>query len=143
MPPRVKDSGRGKAAWIGGCLPETVAEIDQAWPVATAHPQPWDLGELSWWLHLAGEHRPAPIPLASPFMLMMAAEHRAAAEEWRALGCPLWQAYALARSPQSPDAQECLDILGQLGAPAVRRAVLRDRHSHALRVPRGARPAKT
>ena len=76
-------------------------------------------------------------------MLMMAAKHRAAAEEWRALGCPLWQAYALARSPQSQDAQECLDILGQLGAPAVRRAVLRDRHSHALRVPHGARPAKT
>src|SRR5262249_59245903 len=92
-------AGRSEAAWIAGRLPDIVAEIDQAWPVAVVHPGPWDLGELSWWLHVAGEHRQAPIPLARPFALMLAGEHSAAAEEWRALGCPLWQAHALARSP--------------------------------------------
>jgi DNA-binding CsgD family transcriptional regulator len=59
-----------------------------------------------------------------------------------AVGCPLWSAYALARSPHLPDAQECLDILDRLGAQAVRRAVLRDRHAHGLPVPRGPRPAR-
>ena len=38
-------------------------------------------------------------------------------------------------------AQECLEILDGLGAPAVRHAVLRDRHARRLAVPRGPRPA--
>jgi DNA-binding CsgD family transcriptional regulator/Tfp pilus assembly protein PilF len=134
-------AARAEAVWIAGRLADITAEIDRAWPAAIAHPQPWDLGELSWWLHVAGEHRQVPIPLARPFALMLAGEHRAAADGWRALGCPLWSAYALARSPQPRDAQECLDILDRLGAPAVRRAVLRDRHADGLPVPRGPRPA--
>jgi hypothetical protein len=73
---------------------------------------------------------------------MLAGEHRAAAEQWQALGCPLWQAYALARSPHARDAQECLDILNQIGLPAVRRAVLRDRRSHGLRAPRSTGPRR-
>ena len=134
-------AARAEAAWIAGRLPDITAEVDRAWPAAMAHSLPWDLGELSWWLHVAGDHRQAPISLAPPFALMLAGEHRAAADKWRALGCPLWQAYALARSPRMRDAQECLDILGRLGAPAVRRAVLRDRHACGLPVPRGPRPA--
>jgi class 3 adenylate cyclase/DNA-binding CsgD family transcriptional regulator len=132
---------RAEAAWIAGRLSDIAAEVDQAWPAAVAHPRPWELGGLSWWLHAAGDHRQAPIPLAQPFALMLAGEHRAAAEQWRALGCPLWQAYALSRSPQLQDARECLDILDRLGVPAARRAVLRDRHAHCLPVPRGPRPA--
>ena len=58
-----------------------------------------------------------------------------------ALGCPLWSAYALAFSPEIRDAQQCLDVLDKLGAAAVRRAVLRDRHARGLAVPRGPRPA--
>src|SRR5206468_134938 len=83
------------------------------------------LGELSWWLRLAGEHRPASTPLAAPFALMLAGEHRGAAAAWEALGCPLWAAYALALSAETRDAQEGLDILTRLDAPAVRHAVLR------------------
>ena len=63
-----------------------------------------------------------------------------AAAEWEGLGCPLWAAYALAFSPELTDAQRCLDLLGQLDVPAVRHAVLRDRRSRGLAVPRGPRP---
>jgi DNA-binding SARP family transcriptional activator/DNA-binding CsgD family transcriptional regulator/tetratricopeptide (TPR) repeat protein len=134
-------AARAEAAWIAGRLPDIAAEVDRAWTAAVAHPRPWELGELTWWLQVAGEHRQAPIPPARPFALMLAGAHRAAAQEWRVLGCPLWSAYALARSPQVQDAQECLDVLGRLGVPAVRRAVLRDRRAHGLPVPRGPRPA--
>jgi DNA-binding CsgD family transcriptional regulator len=106
-----------------------------------AHPQPWDLGELSWWLYLAGDHRQVSVPLARPFALMLAGEHRAAAAAWEALDFPLWSAYALAFSPEIRDAQQCLDTLDKLGAPAVRQAVLRDRHARGLVVPRGPRTA--
>jgi DNA-binding CsgD family transcriptional regulator/tetratricopeptide (TPR) repeat protein len=134
-------AARAEAAWIAGRAPDLVAGIDRVWPVAVAHPHPWGLGELSWWLHLAGVHRPVSAPLATPFALMLAGEHRDAAAAWEALGCPLWSAYALAFSAETRDAQECLNILGRLDAPAVRHAVLRDRHARGLAVPRGPRPA--
>jgi DNA-binding CsgD family transcriptional regulator len=130
---------RAEAAWIAGRPADLTADIDRAWPFAIAHPEPWELGELSWWLHLAGEHRQAPAPLARPFALMLAGDHRAAAGEWRDLGCPLWSAYALAFSPRLQDVQECLEILDGLGVTAVRHAVLRDRHARGLVVPRGPR----
>jgi DNA-binding CsgD family transcriptional regulator len=132
-------SARAEAVWIAGRQQDIASEADRAWAVAVTRPQAWELGELSWWLHAAGDHRQAPIPLARPFALMLAGEHRAAAQEWRAVGCPVWTAYALAGSPGSRDAQECLEILDELGAPAARRAVLRDRRARGLPVPRGPR----
>ena len=134
-------AARAEAAWIAGRISDVAAEIDRAWGTAVTHPQPWDLGELSWWLRVSGDDRQIPAPVAEPFALMLAGDHRAAAQEWQALGCPLWAAYALAFSPQMRDAQECLDILDRLGAAAVRHAVLRDRHARRLAVPRGPRPA--
>ena len=134
-------AARAEAAWIAGRIQDVAAEIDHAWPATVAHPQPWDLGELSWWLYLAGDHRQVSVPLARPFALMLAGEHRAAAAAWEALDFPLWSAYALAFSPEIRDAQQCLDTLDKLGAPAVRQAVLRDRHARGLVVPRGPRTA--
>jgi DNA-binding CsgD family transcriptional regulator len=134
-------AARAEAAWIAGLGARVVSEADRAWPVTAAHPQPWDLGELCWWLHLAGAQRPAPVPLAAPFALMLAGEHRAAAREWQDRGCPLWSAYALALSPDLRDAQECLDIVGRLGAAAVHQAVLRERRARSLPLPRGPRAA--
>ena len=134
-------AARAEAAWITGRAPDIAAEIDRAWPVAVAHPRPWDRGELSWWLRLAGDDRRIPAPVAEPFALMLTGRQRAAAGEWRDLGCPLWAACALAFSAETRDAQQCLDILGHLGAPAVRPAVLRARHAQGLTVPRGPRPA--
>jgi DNA-binding CsgD family transcriptional regulator/Tfp pilus assembly protein PilF len=133
-------SARAEAAWIAGRTSEVAAEIERAWPAAVVHPQPWDLGELCWWLHLAGEDRPTPAPVARPFALMLAGQYRAAASTWQDLGCPLWSAYALAFSPKIGDAQEGLDIFGGLGASAVHHAVLRARHARGLTVPRGPRP---
>jgi DNA-binding CsgD family transcriptional regulator/tetratricopeptide (TPR) repeat protein len=135
-------AARAEAAWIAGRVPDIAAEIDRVWPIAAAHLQPWDLGQLCWWLYLAGDRRPAPAPVARPFALMLAEQHRAAASAWQDLGCPLWSAYALALSPEPRDAQECLDILGRLGAAAVRHAVLHTRHARGLTVPRGPRPAR-
>ena len=134
-------AARAEAAWIAGRPQDLIAAIDRAWPVAVAHPHTWGLGELGWWLRLAGDDRPVTAPLARPFALMLAGEHRAAAAAWEALGCPLWSAYALAFSPEMRDAQQCLDILDKLGATAVRHAVLRDRHARGLAVPRGPRTA--
>ena len=72
-----------EAAWIAGRPQDLIAAIDRAWPVAVAHPHTWGLGELGWWLRLAGDGGPAIAPLARPFALMLADEHRAAQRRGR------------------------------------------------------------
>jgi DNA-binding CsgD family transcriptional regulator len=132
---------RAEAAWIAGNRELIVAEIDQAWSIAMAHPHPWDLGELSWWLAMAGVSRPTPVPVARPFALMLDGDWLGAAAEWQALGCPLWQALALAGAPELAAARQALELAEAIGAPAFRRAMLADRHARGLPVPRGPRPA--
>jgi DNA-binding CsgD family transcriptional regulator/tetratricopeptide (TPR) repeat protein len=141
-------AARAEAAWLAGRPDEAAAEVDRVWPAVVAHPDPWDAGELRWWRALAGAADPGGPeagaepeggPAAGPFALMLAGEHRAAADRWQELGCPLWSAYALAFSGQPRDVQDCLEILDRLELPAVRAAVLRDRHARGLMVPRGPR----
>jgi DNA-binding CsgD family transcriptional regulator/tetratricopeptide (TPR) repeat protein len=132
-------AARAEAAWIAGKVQDVVAEIDRAWPAAVAQPHPWGLGELCWWLAVAGEPRPSPAPVAAPFGRMLERDWPGAAEEWSRLRCPLWAALALAASPALADGRRALEIIDDLGAPGVRRAVLRDRYAHGLPVPRGPR----
>jgi DNA-binding CsgD family transcriptional regulator len=130
-----------EAAWLAGDGDGVHAAVDQAWAAATARPGRWGLGELSWWLEVAGARRAIPVPAAAPFALMLDGAWERAAAEWQRIGCPLWQALALARSPDLAAARRALDLVDALGAPAVRRAILRDRHAAGLPVPRGPRAA--
>jgi DNA-binding CsgD family transcriptional regulator len=132
---------RAEAAWISGGSDGIIAEIDQAWPTAIAHPQRWELGELSWWLAVAGVRRESPVEVPRPFALMLEGAAREAAAEWDALGCPLWKALALAMSPDVEDGRSAVEIADAVGAPAVRQAILRDRRRRGLPVPRGPRSA--
>jgi len=51
-------AAHAEALWIAGRPGDLVAAVDRAWPVAVEHPHPWGLGQLSWWLRLAGDaHR--------------------------------------------------------------------------------------
>jgi len=132
---------RAEAAWLTGDPERMVAEIDRAWSLSVAHPHPWDLGQLSWWLAMAGIRRPTPVPVARPFAFLLEEVWRAAAEEWQALGCPLWQAMALAGVPELAAARHGLELVRSLGATAVRQAMLANRHARGLPVPRGPRPS--
>lgn len=131
------------AAWIAGNTDEVVTAIDRAWPAAVRHPHAWELGELSWWLAVAGIRRDTLIPVARPFALMLDGAWLAAADEWQRLGCPLWTALALSASPGLTAARREVDIVDTLGAVAVRQAMLAERHSRGLPVPRGPRPASS
>jgi DNA-binding CsgD family transcriptional regulator/tetratricopeptide (TPR) repeat protein len=132
-------AARAEAAWIAGNTDEVVVEIDHAWASAIANPKRWDLGELSWWLAVRGVRRETPVPIAEPFALMLAGAWREAADAWDALDCPLWAAFALSASPDLAAAREALEIVDAIGAPAVRQAMLRDRHVRGLPLPRGPR----
>lgn len=131
---------QAEAAWLDGRTHDLVAAVDRAWSVALQHPNPWDVGELAWWLSVAGERRPA-VAVARPFALMLDGAFSDAAQEWQAIGAPLWAALALGASADLADARDALDLVDGLGAPAVRTALLRDRYERGLPVPRGPRPS--
>jgi DNA-binding CsgD family transcriptional regulator len=132
-------AARAEAAWLAGEPERIVAEVDRAWAAVVAHPQRWQLGELAWWLAVAGDRRPLPVELPRPFALLLAGAWSAAAAAWRELGCPLWCAMALGRGHELDDARLAVQELEALGATAVRDALLRDRHTAGLAVPRGPR----
>jgi DNA-binding CsgD family transcriptional regulator/tetratricopeptide (TPR) repeat protein len=132
-------AARAEAAWLAGRIGEIVPEVDRAWQAANSHPLPWDLGELSWWLQVAGVRRESPVPVTPAFALMLDGRWQAAADEWQALGCPMWAALALSALPELAAARQALELVDGIGAPATRQAILRDRHARGLAVPRGPR----
>ena len=131
-----------EANWLAGLDPPTAA-LDIAWTAAVGHPVAWEIGEIAFWRDLAGLPMNSPIALPEPFALMLDGAPAAAAEAWRALGCPLWRAHALARDPSVEAGRDALVIADELGAPAVRAAFLQLRHNRGLSVPRGPRGAST
>jgi DNA-binding CsgD family transcriptional regulator len=134
-------SARAEAAWTQGRTEAVVDEIEAAWQAELANPEAWEAGELCWWLTLAGAPRDASVPLPRPFALMCEGEFRAAAEAWRELASPLWEARALCASADLDDARAGLDLLAGAGLAATREAALRERHARGLPIPRGPRPS--
>jgi DNA-binding CsgD family transcriptional regulator len=133
--------GWAELAWLEG-RPEAIeAAVDLVWSTAVDHPDGWDLGELSWWLRLAGVRRSPPdqVPVPAPLRLMLEGSWHEAAHEWRVLGVPYWEALSLGRAPDLESARRALELLDGLTVSAVRDAVVRDRHAAGLPVPRAPR----
>jgi predicted ATPase/DNA-binding CsgD family transcriptional regulator len=132
-------AARAEAAWLAGDTDAIGTEIDLAWDSAIAHPDSWELGELSWWLSIADVQRAVPIALAPPFALMIDGAWDEAAAAWDELQCPLWVALCLGSGAELDGARRALEILDGLGATCVRDAVLRRRQALGLRTPRTPR----
>ena len=132
-------AARAEAAWLAGRVPDIPDEVDRAWPAAVALRNPWTLGELSWWLAVAGLHRRTPAPVAAPFALMLDGAWREAARAWNELGCPVWEAMSLGASADLADGRRAAEIAERIGATAVRDALLRSRQAQGIPVPRGPR----
>jgi DNA-binding CsgD family transcriptional regulator/tetratricopeptide (TPR) repeat protein len=133
-------AARAEAAWLTGQTDAIEAAVRIAWDVAVAHPDPWELGELSWWLTRAGVAAASPITVAEPFDLMLAGRWVEAAECWRGLGCPVWTALCLAEQPDLEAGRAAVALTESLGVPAMQAALLRSRHAAGLPMPRGPRP---
>jgi DNA-binding CsgD family transcriptional regulator/tetratricopeptide (TPR) repeat protein len=132
-------TARAETAWLAGDIEGIVTEIDLAWSTAVAHPDPWALGELSWWLSVADVERTVPIALARPFELMLRGGWREAAAAWQDIGCPPWAALCLGLGTELDGVRAALAMLDELRTPVVRDAVLRLRHQRGLPAPRSPR----
>jgi DNA-binding CsgD family transcriptional regulator/tetratricopeptide (TPR) repeat protein len=134
-------AAQAEAAWLSGRPHDCDEALDIAWSAVAAHPVSWQVGEIAYWRAVAGRSAEPSVAVAGPFALMLEQRWLDAAAAWQVLGCPLWQALALARAPDIAAARGALEIVDGLGAPAVRHAIIRDRHAAGLPVPRGPRAA--
>ncbi len=133
-------SARAEAAWLAGRpRAEIAASVTEA-AVAAARSSAWELGELAWWASAGG----APIdldddPVAAPFALMLTGAFAEAALEWERIGAAPWRALCLGLVPDVPAAREGLELATAIDAPALRDALLRERHARGLPLPRPPR----
>ena len=141
---------RAEAAWLQDDAAAARAVVEDALDVAEqagGQAWPWVVGELAFWLwRLGGPDRLAtaglPDGVAAPFVLQMAGAWEAAADRWRALGCPYEAAAALADSDQEPQLRAALTELERLGARPLAAAVARKLRELGVRgLARGPRPA--
>ena len=105
-------------AWTAGKMHIIGAVTDRAWRAALARDNRWDMAELAWWRHCGGIPNPLGGDLPQPFALMLGDQPRAAAADWAARECLVWEALALGQSAESADAKRALSILEGLGATA-------------------------
>jgi DNA-binding CsgD family transcriptional regulator/tetratricopeptide (TPR) repeat protein len=131
-------AARAEHAWLRGDDRRAAEEAAGAFELAAQAAHRWFAGELAVWLRLAGAPVRPPAVMAEPHRLLLAGDWRAAADAWRALGCPYQQALALSCGEEDGALLEALALLDGLGARQAAQRLRRQlrRRGH-LRVPRG------
>ncbi len=126
-------AARAEAAWLAGDDETARAEARAGLKAATAHADPWVVGHLQRWAHLADDPQPAGDPI-TPYHLEIRGDWRSASEAWTDRGCHYDAAIAQLGGDISA-VQAALDIFRRLGArTAARRA------QHCLATLRGRNP---
>jgi DNA-binding CsgD family transcriptional regulator len=138
---------RAEATWLEGDPAPDRAVVEDAIELAErTKSRAWLAGELAFWRwRLGGPDRLStsglPDEVAEPFALQMAGAWDAAADRWRALGCPYEAAAALADSDQESQLRAALAELERLGARPLAAAVARRLRALGVRgLMRGPRP---
>jgi DNA-binding CsgD family transcriptional regulator len=131
-------AARAEYAWLYGEDDRIAEEAARVFEQAVQANHAWFAGELAFWMHLGGAPPPVPAVVAEPWRLLLAGDWGAAADAWRALGCPYHRALALARGDQDGALLEALALLDGLGARQTALRLRRQlRRGGKLRVPRG------
>ena len=91
-------AARAEAAWLSGDPESTLREARTVYPLVLEKRHPWFAGELAYWQWKAGALDRVPRWIAEPYRLQIEGSPVAAAERWRARGCPYEAARALAES---------------------------------------------
>jgi len=127
-----------EAAWLQADAAAVQRVVQTALPQALQGGERWRVGQLLCWQRRAGgDPSPLPAGLPEPCALELAGDALAAAAAWAARGCRYQQALALAAGPQAAQ-QQALQLLDDLGAHAVARAVRSRLRAHGVReLPRG------
>jgi DNA-binding CsgD family transcriptional regulator len=132
---------RAEAAWLDGRQESIAAEIEPALGFQMRHGDPY-ASAVAYWSWRAGLESPlsAAGDEDDPQLLEISGDWAAAADRWRALGCPYETAMARARSDDPEHLREALRSLQTLGARPASSVVTRRLRDLGVRsIPRGPR----
>lgn len=133
---------RVEAAWLVGDNRRAHREAVEAEAALTVGSDPWQDGELAFWVYLAGGSVDANAVTAEPYHLAILGRWGAAARWWEERGCPYELAVTLATGDDPNAIRRAISVLDQLGArPAAAYARRRLRERGVTAVPRGPRPS--
>jgi DNA-binding CsgD family transcriptional regulator len=132
-------AARAEAAWLAGNPGRALEEAQAAYPLALEKRHIWFAGELAYWQWKAGALDDAPDWIAAPYRFQLDGHPRAAADAWRAQGCPYEAARALAEADDEELLLETLAELVALGAGPAAKLVRQTLRERGATVPRGPR----
>jgi DNA-binding CsgD family transcriptional regulator len=132
-------AARAEAMWIIGDVERSADEARAAYELALEKRHLWFAGELAYWQHRAGVLDRWPDWVAEPWRLQLAGSLEAAADAWRARGCPYEAARALAELDDEVPLRAALAELERLGAGPLGRVVRGGLRALGASVPRGPR----
>lgn len=133
---------RAEIAWFAGDYRRSRKETESALGVVRRVGEPWNLGEVSYWLWKNGGLEDAPEEIALPYALQISGDWRGASELWGEIGCPFEAALALAESDDEQALRRALQVFDDLGARAAAAPTLRSLRKLGVRgISRGPRPA--
>jgi DNA-binding CsgD family transcriptional regulator len=131
-------SARAEAAWLRGDLAQCARAAREGYEVARAHRNPWETGQLVYWLWRAGTVVVGEA-IAEPYVRQIAGDWAAAAAAWERLGCPYERAMALLDGDETAQ-RESLALLERLEAAPAAELVRQRLRAHGARgIPRGPR----
>jgi DNA-binding CsgD family transcriptional regulator/tetratricopeptide (TPR) repeat protein len=130
---------RLEAAWLGRDEVGMRVEAERLAGVIASNDS-WTRGSIGVWMRRCGFPEPAVGDVTLPYLLMLAGQHRAAADEWLRLNCPYDAGLALLDSDQRDDLLEALRLFEGPGATAtVAMVQARMRDLGMTAIPRGVR----
>jgi DNA-binding CsgD family transcriptional regulator len=129
---------RAEAAWLAGDDGAARAEALAGLATAPVHANPWLVGSLCRWLHLAGGEPGGDRKLSAPFELEVGGDWRGAAAEWARRGCP-YDAAIAQLGGDTAAVESALTTFRSLGAKAAARRARRRLTELRGRTPRTRR----
>jgi DNA-binding CsgD family transcriptional regulator len=132
-------AARAEAAWLAGHRDGAIDEAHAVYDLALEKRHLWFAGELAYWQWKARVPNAAPEWIAEPYRLQIAGDARAAADAWRARGCPYEAGRALAEADEDDAIVEALDTFDQLGAAPAAKLARQLLRARGAAVPRGPR----
>ena len=133
---------RAEVRWLGNDLAAARHEAERADQACPGMTDPWLSGEITSWLRRTGSPQASQREVSGPYRRQLAGDHRGAAGQFEALGCPYDAALALFDATDELALRRALDICASLGAVATARMVRQKMRSLGIRsVPAGQRAA--
>jgi DNA-binding CsgD family transcriptional regulator len=163
-------AGLAEAAWLDRRLADVPRLIADAYELSLRRQNPWQRGELAWWMWRAGALDADALPevaepyalmisgrareaaahwqrlgfpeVAEPYALMISGRAREAAAHWQRLGFPFERALALADTGDDDDAREAIRLLQSIDAPRAAEILAAELRGRGVAgLPRGPRAA--